>query len=103
MSQMVGTRPVVNPNGLPHQSIRVVPEFVILQRLHRWSDTVDDGTKVSRLRFGRATKLLQSGKNRSTAAMAQDHDEPCVEALGGKLDAADLRRGGDISCRPDDN
>ena len=47
MSQMVCGGADVGPNGLPHQSIRVVPEFCRQQRFHGWPDSVDDRTEVS--------------------------------------------------------
>ena len=47
MSQMVRGDADVGPNGLPHQSIRVVPEFWRQQRLHGWPDTVNDRPEVA--------------------------------------------------------
>src|SRR6266581_2613000 len=46
MSQMVGRDADVRPNGLPHESIRLIPEFRHQQRFHGWPDTVNDRSEV---------------------------------------------------------
>src|SRR6267378_5242367 len=46
MSQMVGRDADVGPNGLPYESIRLIPEFLHQQRFHGWPDAVNDRSEV---------------------------------------------------------
>src|SRR5881409_3519796 len=92
----------VGPNGLPNQIIWVWPEFFPQQCFHGWPDTVNDRPEVPRVVFRRTPKFLQGGQNSPTLGVAQHHDESCAEPFRGELDAADLRRGHDVSCNTDD-
>jgi hypothetical protein len=101
MSQMVSRDADVGPNGLPHESIRVVPRFSHQQRFHGWPDTVNDRSEVPRLALRRTPKFLKGSPNSPTLGVAQDHNESCAESLRSELDAPDLRRGNDVPSDTD--
>ena len=101
MSQMVSGDADVGPNGLPHESIRVVPAFRRQQRFHGRPDTVNDRSEVPRLALRRTPKFLKGGQNSPTLGVAQDHNESCAESLRSELDAPDLGRGDDVPSDTD--
>ena len=47
-------------------------------------------------------KFLQGRQNRPALGVSQHHDQPRAEPRRGELDAADLRRGDDVSGNTDD-
>ena len=49
VSQLIRGCANVGPNGLPKQSLRVVPELCSEQRFHRWPNPVDDRAEIPRL------------------------------------------------------
>src|SRR5436309_7827868 len=63
VSQMVCGDADVGANGLPHQSIRVVPEFCRQQRFHGWPNTINDRMQIPRLVSRRLLKFFQRGEN----------------------------------------
>ena len=102
MSQLACRDADVCPNGVPHQSFRVVPEFCRQQRFHGWSNTVDDRTQIPRLVVRRLLKFFQRCPNSSALGMPQNHHQPCAEPLCGELDTANLRGSDDVSGDADD-
>jgi len=102
MPQVVRGDTDVGPNSLPHQGIRIVPEFCRQQRFHGWPNAVNDRTQVPRLVFRRLLDFFQGGQNSAAPGMSQNHHQPCAGPRSGELDAADLRGSDDVSRNADD-
>ncbi len=74
VSQMVGGDTDVRPNGMPQQSVRVVPEFCRQQRFHGWPNAVNNRTQIPRLVFRRPHKFFECGQNSPAPRVAKNHD-----------------------------
>ena len=86
-----------------HQRVRIVPQLGREQRLAPTGRT--RSTIERRLRdwfCGRPLQLFERRQDRAALRVAEHHDQPRAEALGGELDAADLRRRDDVAGDADD-
>ena len=85
-----------------HQRLRIVAEFGREQCLDRGPDAVDDGSQATRLLPRRLLQLVQGRGTAPHCVWPEHDDQRRAELGGGKLDAADLRRGDDVARNADD-
>jgi hypothetical protein len=102
MAEVVGSGADVGTDGLVEESVGVGLEAGGQEAGDGGADALDDGAQIGRLALGGPLELLESSRDRAAARMAQDDDQPRAKLLGGKLDAADLRRRDDVPGDADD-
>ena len=84
------------------QGAQIVTQLGLEQPLDRRPHAIDDRPQVPRLVLRRPLQRFERRQNRAALRMAEHDDEPRAVALGGELDAADLRRRDDVAGDADD-
>ena len=87
----------IRPNRLLYQSIQIVPEVGLKQSFYRGPHAINDRPHISRLVFRRPLKLFEGCQDCSALGVAEHDHKSRAEPLSGEFNAANLRRGNDIS------
>src|SRR5436190_23070894 len=102
MAQVIGGGPDIEPDRGADERVGIVLEIGLQQTLHRWPDAIDNRLQVLRLVDRGLLKLFERRDHRTALRMTEDDDQARPIALRGEFDAADLRRGDDVSGDADD-